>query len=167
MLNSLYSDKFEKYSPFETFHIKTQNHTKNCIPLGTNITNDARNDWTLHLHPLRASMFSNERTIPFLDLSNSKPNRIQKSFKTPLVFHQNTSYVQRATFFPNTTHFISRWPSPVLGHHPILISKCKCLTKNIDKEQYFNNVYILIMYCWTLLPDTGGPGSPNLYWSWR
>ena len=36
---------------------------KNHIPPGTNITNEARNNWTLHLHQKRASMFWNERTI--------------------------------------------------------------------------------------------------------
>jgi len=43
MLYLIYSDKFEKYSHFETFHIKTKNNAKICIPLGTNIINDARN----------------------------------------------------------------------------------------------------------------------------
>ncbi len=43
MLYLIYSDKFEKYSHFETFHIKNKNNAKICIPLGTNIINDARN----------------------------------------------------------------------------------------------------------------------------
>ena len=74
--------KIKKCSHFKTFHIKTKNKTKNWFCLGTNITNDARNDWTLHLHPQRASMFSNERKFSFLDLSNPKPNQNEKSLKS-------------------------------------------------------------------------------------
>ena len=68
---------------FEISPIKTKHKTENWFCLGTNITNDARNDWTLHLHPQRASMFSNERKFSFLDLSYPKPNRNEKSLKIP------------------------------------------------------------------------------------
>ena len=78
--------KIKKCSHFKTFHIKTKNKTKNWFCLGTNITNDARNDWTLHLCPQRASMFSNERKFSFLDLSYPKPNRNEKSLKIPNIY---------------------------------------------------------------------------------
>ena len=41
---------------------------ENWIPLGTNITNEARKEWTLHFHPQGASMFLKKRTIQFFGL---------------------------------------------------------------------------------------------------
>ena len=75
---------------FEISHIKTQNNTENWIPLGTNITNEARKDWTLPLHPQRASMFSNERTIQFFELGPPQTKPEWKILEMFLVLHQNT-----------------------------------------------------------------------------
>ena len=63
---------------------------ENWIPLGTNITNEARKEWTMHLHPQRASMFSNERTIQFFGLVPLLTIPKWKILETPKLLHQNT-----------------------------------------------------------------------------
>ena len=133
MLYSIYSDKFEKYSHFETFHIKTQNNTENCIPLGTNITNDARKDWTLHLHPLRVSMFSNERTNHFFGLVHPQTKPESKTLQTSLVLHQNTSAVWWATFSPNSTHSTFHSHShPHSSHSPSRLKIQRCMYRILE-----------------------------------
>ena len=79
----IFHEYIQKIILFEKTPMKTKNNTENCIKLDTNITNEASKEWTLHLHPQKASMFSNERKFRFLDLSNPKPNRNEKSLKTP------------------------------------------------------------------------------------
>ena len=79
----IFHEYIQKIILFEISPIKTQNNTEICIELGTNITNEASKEWTLHLHPQKASMYSNERKFRFLDLSNPKPNQNEKSLKTP------------------------------------------------------------------------------------
>ena len=75
-------------------------------PEDTNITNDARKDWTFYLHPPRASVFSNERTIQLFGLVQPQTKPESKILQNPIVLHQNTSSVRWATFFPNSTHSI-------------------------------------------------------------
>ena len=82
----IFHEYIQKIILFEISPIKTQNNTENCIKLGTNITNEASKEWTLRLNPQKASMFSNERKFRFLDLSNPKPNRNEKSLKTPSLY---------------------------------------------------------------------------------
>ena len=82
----IFHEYIQKFILFEISPIKTQNNTKNCIKLGTNITTEASKEWTLRLNPQKASMFSNERKFRFLDLSNPKPNRNEKSLKTPSLY---------------------------------------------------------------------------------
>ena len=81
---------------FKTFHIKTQNNTEIWIPLGTNITNEVRKEWTLHFQPQGASMFLNERTIQFFGLVQPLTIPKWKNLEMFLVFDQNTSSVQCA-----------------------------------------------------------------------
>ena len=104
---------------FKTFHLKTKNKTKNWFCLGTNITNDARNDWTLHLHPQRASMFSNERKFSFLDLSYPKPNLNEKFLKIPNIYTKihhlsivPKKFILLLTLLCTLVHCISFWFHP-------------------------------------------------------
>ena len=94
----------QKSNLFEISHIKTKNNTENWIPLGANITNEARKDWTLHLHPRRALMFSNERTIQFFGLGPPQTKPKQKILENPNLWHKNTSSVQCAKKIKNLTH---------------------------------------------------------------
>ena len=100
---------------FKTFHIKTQNNTEIWIPLGTNITNEVRKDWTLHFHPQGASMFLNERTIQFFGLV--QPLTVPKWKKSWNVLSFTPKYIicpmckkklqKKVTF----THPTDYWPS--------------------------------------------------------